>query len=1114
MLSRFGKRILLWIIVLAILPLGLISLVVHRQGKNIIRAQIYTLLNITADSIKAQVLNLLNSKKNRITDFSSDGFIRSSLERINKQPDDTQTIKALSLHLKNKASLDKDILDIFIFNKQGKPVASTNEDSLRHGEIEAGYFLNGKDRLFIGTMDYLFTERHFHITMPIRRGEGSFLGVITMRIKGTALDNILTDGIVKHREAENIFGNLNNDGQIYVVDADKNIIVSRDKELIGKKADTELIRKTLLSGKETTTEFTGISGDIRIGASMYLKEPGWIVIASVSKKQMFASVDNLSYSAFLFIFGSIIVVISIITIFTKRISHSLSEVSQAATSIALGHFGERISVKGKKDEIADVANTFNKMAVSLQETIHNLTEREEKLAILNRFYSVLLRINEAIIRFREPDELFTESCRICVDEGLFRFVWVGLIDPETSFITPVARYGHEEGFLDTIGISKNTVPEGCGHRDRAIREGRYDICNDIEHDPRMEPWREEAIKRGYRSSAAFPLKTDKGVIGVFCCYASAPNYFDGENTRLLKRMTGDISYAIEFSDKEKLREQAEDEIKLLQSVTISIAEAKDLHSAIEVALTKICDSTKWSYGEAWLLGPDRKNLVSGSACYCVDATEETRVFRKISEEYAFSPGTGLPGRVWATKKPEWIRDVSINHSMYLRSKLAIDAGLHAALGVPIIENDEVLAVLVFYMSEPSKEEERHINLVSTVVAQLGSIIRRKLAEEEKAKLETQVRHMQKMEAIGRFTGGIAHDFNNILTAIIGNATLIQRHVENDPKIMNYLEQVLATAERAANLTRGLLVFSRKQIIDIKPIDLNKIIRNVEKLLLRLIGEDVELKVALDGEPIIRADAGQIEQALMNMVTNARDAMPKGGHLSISTKIVNVDNGFVKRHEYGRPGMHVLLTVSDTGTGMDAATKEKVFEPFFTTKEVNKGTGLGLSIVYGIIKQHEGYINVYSEPGKGTTFRIYLPVIEKSRDEALRTEKANAPRGGTETILLAEDDAAVRQFVKTILEEFGYSVIEATDGEDAIDKYMANKDSIKLLVLDVIMPKKTGKEVYDNIIAVKPDMKTLFTSGYNEEIIHTHGVIMEGLNFVSKPFIPTELLRTIRAILDK
>ncbi len=579
--------------------------------------------------------------------------------------------------------------------------------------------------------------------------------------------------------------------------------------------------------------------------------------------------------------------------------------------------------------------------------------------------------------------------------------------------------GWKMGYLDNIKMSIKEIPEGFGPVGTAMREGRYDICNDIEHDPRMEPWREEAIKRGYRSSAAFPLETDKGVVGLFCCYSNTPNYFEGENIGLLERMTGDISYAIEFSDKEQLREQAEDEVKLLQSVTMSIAEAEDLHSAIEIALKKICDATKWVYGESWLSAPDRKNLVFGTACYCVKDTEESKEFDRISEEYAFLPGMGLPGRVWTTKKPEWIRDVSVNGLTYPRAKAAMDAGLHAALGIPITENDEVLAVLVFYMSEPGKEDERHVNLVSTVAAQLGSVIRRKLAEdalmeseekyrillenlpqriflkdkdsvyiscntnyardlnikpeeikgktdyefhpkalaeqyraddkkvmesgvitdieesyvhggkefhihtvkvplrydgvtgvlgifwditelkkseEEKAKLEAQVRHMQQMEAIGRLTGGIAHDFNNMLTAIIGNATLLYMQIDKSSKLMNFIEQILAASERAANLTRGLLAFSRKQIIDMKTVDLNELIKSVGKLLSRVIGEDIELKVTLDSEPIIiRADAGQIEQVLMNLATNARDAMPDGGHLSISTRIVSVDNGFVKRH---------------------------------------------------------------------------------------------------------------------------------------------------------------------------------------------------------------------------
>ncbi len=280
--------------------------------------------------------------------------------------------------------------------------------------------------------------------MPIRRGENDFLGVIAVRIKATAIDNILT-GETARRLGRRRFLGISAMMGIYIVDAGKNVIASGDKELLGKKADTEIVRKTLSARKETMAEFAGIHGDTRIGASMYLQEPGWVVIASASKKHMLAPLDNLFYTAFLLILSGVILVISITVFLTKRITGSLSEVSRAATRIAFGHFEERVSVKGKKDEIADVGNAFNEMAINLQGTIDSLTEREERLSIRNRFYSVLMRINEAIVRFREPEKLFEEACRICVDEGLFKFVWVGLADKETSLIRPVARYGMEDG---------------------------------------------------------------------------------------------------------------------------------------------------------------------------------------------------------------------------------------------------------------------------------------------------------------------------------------------------------------------------------------------------------------------------------------------------------------------------------------------------------------------------------------------------------------------------------------------------------------------------------------------------------------------------------------------
>ncbi|MEF9427016.1 MAG: ATP-binding protein, partial [Candidatus Mariimomonas ferrooxydans] len=380
-------------------------------------------------------------------------------------------------------------------------------------------------------------------------------------------------------------------------------------------------------------------------------------------------------------------------------------------------------------------------------------------------------------------------------------------------------------------------------------------------------------------------------------------------------------------------------------------------------------------------------------------------------------------------------------------------------------------------------------------------------------LETQLRHAQKMEAIGQLAGGVAHDFNNILTAIMsyGNI-LLMKMGKYDDTLRTYVDAILASSERAAALTRGLLSFSRKQIINPLPIDLNNIIKKSESLLSGVICEDIEFRTELtDKNLTIMSDRGQIEQVLMNLATNARDAMPDGGILTINTERVELDNKYIKTHGYGKLGTYVLLSVTDTGTGMDDNTRERIFEPFFTTKEVGKGTGLGLAIIYGIIKQHNGYINVYSEKGEGTTFKIYLPLIK----EKIKEEKpAEAPLiGGTETVLVAEDEAPVRSSLRLILEEYGFTVIEAVNGEDAIEKFMENKEKIQLLILDVVMPKKKGKEVYAEIKKARPDIKVIFTSGYTEGTIHANRILEKGLNFISKPVLPNDLLRKIREVLD-
>lgn len=391
----------------------------------------------------------------------------------------------------------------------------------------------------------------------------------------------------------------------------------------------------------------------------------------------------------------------------------------------------------------------------------------------------------------------------------------------------------------------------------------------------------------------------------------------------------------------------------------------------------------------------------------------------------------------------------------------------------------------------------------------------KQAEEEQTKLRERLERASRLESIGKLAGGIAHDFNNILTVIIGYGNLLNKETKKGNPSMEYVKKILTSAERAAQLTQGLLAFSRKQIINQRPVNVNEFVKKSESLLSRLIGEDIELKtILMNRDGIVMADSGQMEQVLMNLTTNARDAMPEGGDIIIRTEIVELGNEYIKAHGYGLIGKYVLLSFSDTGVGMDEETKKRIFEPFFTTKKVGKGTGLGLAIVYGIVKQHNGYINVYSETDKGTTLKIYLPLVESMADKLKPDTSAPVTLDGTETILLAEDEEEVRTLGKKVLERFGYKAIEAADGEEAIQKFMENKDDINLLVFDVLMPKKSGKEAYDAIRKIRPDMKVLFMSGYSEDIIHKKGIPFKGgLNFVSKPISPKRFLVRVRMVLD-
>ena len=383
---------------------------------------------------------------------------------------------------------------------------------------------------------------------------------------------------------------------------------------------------------------------------------------------------------------------------------------------------------------------------------------------------------------------------------------------------------------------------------------------------------------------------------------------------------------------------------------------------------------------------------------------------------------------------------------------------------------------------------------------------------EQRRLQQQLVQSQKMEAVGRLAGGVAHDFNNLLTVILSYSDLLLEDRPRDAPDREDIEQIRKAAVGASALTRQLLAFSRQQVLEPRVLDVNTVVASTEKLLTRLLGEDISLTTSLaPGLGAVKVDPGQLEQIIMNLAVNARDAMPRGGRLSIETGNVEMDESYVRGHPVAHPGPYVMLAVSDTGIGMDAVTQARIFEPFFTTKEAGKGTGLGLATVYGIVKQSGGFIWVYSEPGHGTSFKIYLPRV----DEPVSRASAAAPElvGGSETVLVVEDVAAVRAVARQMLERHGYTVLEAPDGETALRLAGKHQGPIRLLLTDVVMPEVSGRQLADQLLELRPDMKVLFMSGYTDDAIVRHGVLQEGIAYLQKPFTPETLARKVRAVLD-
>jgi len=439
-------------------------------------------------------------------------------------------------------------------------------------------------------------------------------------------------------------------------------------------------------------------------------------------------------------------------------------------------------------------------------------------------------------------------------------------------------------------------------------------------------------------------------------------------------------------------------------------------------------------------------------------------------------------------------------------------GMVAFAGYPLVVQERVLGVMAMFARHPLSEFVP--KALASVASALAVGIERKRAEEALRSSEERLRQAQKMEAVGRLAGGVAHDFNNLLTVITSYSALLLEDLGSDDPKRDDVDQIRKAAEGAAALTRQLLAFSRQQVLQPKALDLKATVAGTDKLLKRLIGEDIRLTTVLAPDlGVVKADPGQIEQIIINLAVNARDAMPTGGRLTIEAANVDMDEAYVRGHAPASPGRYVMLALSDTGIGMDEATQARIFEPFFTTKEPGKGTGLGLATVYGIVKQSGGFIWVYSEPGRGTSFKVYLPRVDEPAEPAAAATATAEPARGTETVLVVEDAASVRMVTRQVLERYGYVVLEAPNGETALHLAAKHHGPIQLLLTDVVMPGLSGRQLAEQLAQLRPDMKVLYASGYADHAIVHHGILESGIAYIQKPFTPESLARRVRQVLD-
>jgi len=701
-----------------------------------------------------------------------------------------------------------------------------------------------------------------------------------------------------------------------------------------------------------------------------------------------------------------------------------------------------------------------------EKAIQRSEEEAQRLAQENAIMAEISRIISSTLEIEKVYELFAEEVRkvIPFDRIAINILYFERDAYVSAYIAGKDVTGHRPG--DIIRLAGSLTEEVA-----RTRSSMFIQKDDIDEMVGMFPGLLPNFQAGLRSLIAVPLISKDQGIGVLHVQSTKPNAYTETDLKLAERVGHQIAGAIANAQLFRERKQVEGALRESEEKYRTIIDnIEDGYYEVDLAgnFTFFNDALSRS------LGYSRDELMGMNDRQYTDKENAKRLFQTFNTVYR--TGSPAKGFDW-----EIIRKDGTKRYVEASVSLIRDPG-----GQPIGFRGIV-----------------------------RDVTERKRAEKEMIELQEQLRQSQKMEAVGRLAGGIAHDFNNILTVIKGYSQLSLSELKEDHPLRENIEGIQKATDRASDLIRKILAFGRRQVMEMRVIDLNTLLMELDKLLRRVIGEDIELATVL-AEDLGRAkvDPGQIEQVILNLAVNAKDAMPNGGKLTIETANTELDEAYARSHIAVTPGPYVMLSVSDTGVGMTSEVKERIFEPFYTTKEKDKGTGLGLSTVYGIVKQSGGNIWVYSEPAQGTTFKIYLPRVDELAEEVReKVVKEEQPRG-SETVLVVEDEKELRKLAVRILEKQGYKVLEASHGHEALSISEKYENKIHLLVTDVVMPNMSGRELSERLMSLCPEIKILYMSGHTNSAIVHHGVLEPGVNLLQKPFTPEALARKVREVLDR